>query len=93
MGPVRRFRVGGQCAVGGCGVEVLDTISVVNTRCGYATALSWIVLDFGADANVGLLDQDRVAGWFTFVWSWWAKAFTMGLTALGSACCTGSRTE
>ncbi|NKY32014.1 hypothetical protein HGA13_02845 [Nocardia speluncae] len=29
-----------------------------------------LVVDFGADANVALLDRDpdRVAGWFTFVW-------------------------
>jgi hypothetical protein len=80
MGPVRRFRVGGQCAVGGCGVEVLDTISVVNIRCGYATALNWIVLDFGADANVALLDR---IGWragprWQKVTFWYADQVTHG---------------
>lgn len=65
----------------------LDTITVVNTRRGYATALNRMVRDFGADANVKLLAPDRVAGWFTFVWGGCAaKTFNTRLTALGSAC-------
>jgi integrase len=65
----------------------LDTIAVVNTRRGYAIPLNRMVRDFGADANVALLDPDRVAGWFTFVWGGAkAKTFNTRLTALGSAC-------
>lgn len=65
----------------------LDTITVVNTRRGYAVPLSRMVRDFGADSNVGQLDPDRVAGWFRFVWGGCAaKTFNTRLTALGSAC-------
>ncbi len=65
----------------------LDTISVANTRRGYATTVNRMVRDFGADANVALLDPDRVADWFTFVWGGRSnKTFNTRLTALGSAC-------
>jgi site-specific recombinase XerC len=46
----------------------LGTIPVANTRRGYAVVLDRLVRDFGADGNVALLDPDRVAGWFIFVW-------------------------
>ena len=46
----------------------LGTIPVANTRRGYAVVLDRLVRDFGADGNVALLDPDRVAGWFFFVW-------------------------
>lgn len=65
----------------------LNTITVANTRRGYAIPLNRMVRDFGADSNVALLDPDRVAGWFTFVWGGCAaKTFNTRLTALGSAC-------
>jgi integrase/recombinase XerC/integrase/recombinase XerD len=72
----------------------LDTITVVNTRRGYAIALNRMVTDFGADTNVKLLDPDRVAGWFTFVWGGCAaKTFNTRLSALGSACAYWRRQE
>lgn len=39
----------------------LGTISVANTRRGYAVGLDRLVRGFGADGNVALLDPDRVA--------------------------------
>jgi integrase/recombinase XerC/integrase/recombinase XerD len=41
---------------------------VANTRRGYTIPLNRMACDFGADAKMALLDPDRVAGWFTFVW-------------------------
>jgi integrase/recombinase XerC/integrase/recombinase XerD len=65
----------------------LATIPAVNTRRGYAVALDRLVRDFGADGDVALLDPDRVAGWFVFVWGVRApKTFNLRLTALSSAC-------
>lgn len=65
----------------------LGTISVANTRRAYAITMDRLVADFGADTNVALLDADRVAGWFTFVWgARSAPTFTARLAALGSAC-------
>jgi integrase/recombinase XerC/integrase/recombinase XerD len=46
----------------------LGTITVGNTRRGYAAALDRLVGDFGADTDVAGLDPDRVSGWFVFVW-------------------------
>ncbi|WP_197672072.1 hypothetical protein [Alloactinosynnema sp. L-07] len=46
----------------------LDTIMVASTRRGYAIALGRMVRDFGADANVWLLNPDRVEGWFSPAW-------------------------
>lgn len=65
----------------------LDTISVTNTFRGYAIPLDRMARDFGADANVAVLDPDRVASWFTFVWGGSSpKTFNTRLTAIGSAC-------
>ena len=65
----------------------LSTISVANTRRGYAVVLDRLVRDFGADGNVALLDPDRVAGWFTFVWGGAATTtFNVRLASLRSAC-------
>jgi integrase/recombinase XerC/integrase/recombinase XerD len=65
----------------------LSTITVDNTRRGYAVALDRLVRDFGADTDVALLDPDRVSGWFVFVWGDKApKTFNLRLTALASAC-------
>lgn len=65
----------------------LGTISVANTRRGYAIPLDRMVRDFGPDTNPATLDPDRVAGWFTFAWGGCsAKTFNTRLTALGSAC-------
>jgi integrase len=65
----------------------LGTISVANTRRGYAVVLDRLVRDFGADGNVALLDPDRVAGWFTFVWGGAATTtFNVRLASLRSAC-------
>lgn len=65
----------------------LNTISVANTRRGYASALNRLVVDFGAETTVASLDPDRAAGWFTPVWGdRSAKTFNTRLTALGSAC-------
>jgi integrase/recombinase XerC/integrase/recombinase XerD len=65
----------------------LGTITVENTRRGYAAALDRLVRDFGADADVALLDPDRLSGWFVFVWGGKSpKTFNLRLTALASAC-------
>ncbi|WP_458687576.1 tyrosine-type recombinase/integrase [Nocardia tengchongensis] len=67
----------------------LDTITVENTRRGYAAALNRLVRDFGADIDVALLgrEPDRVSGWLVFVWgSKSPKTFNLRLTALASAC-------
>jgi integrase/recombinase XerC/integrase/recombinase XerD len=65
----------------------LGTITVGNTRRGYAAALDRLVGDFGADTDVAGLDPDRVSGWFVFVWgAKSAKTFNLRLTALSSAC-------
>ncbi len=72
----------------------LGTIAVANTRRGYAIPLERMVRDFGADTDVAVLDPDRVAGWFTFVWGGCsAKTFNTRLTALGSACVYWRRQE
>ncbi|MEV0032805.1 hypothetical protein [Nocardia sp. NPDC050793] len=65
----------------------LGTIRAANTRRGYAAALERLVRDFGADGDVGLLDPDRVSGWFVFAWGDEApKTFNLRLTAMVSAC-------
>jgi len=65
----------------------LGTIPVANTRRGYAVVLDRLVRDFGADGNVALLDPDRVAGWFIFVWGGGAATtFNVRLASLRSAC-------
>lgn len=65
----------------------LATIPVANTRRGYATALNRLVADFGADSDVGLLEAERVGGWFTFVWGGRsAQTFNVRLAALRGAC-------
>ncbi|MFV9458055.1 tyrosine-type recombinase/integrase [Rhodococcus sp. NM-2] len=65
----------------------LGTISVANTRRGYAAALDRLMRDFGPDTNVALLDPDRVSGWFTFVWGGRsATTFNVRLAALRTAC-------
>ncbi|WP_405180983.1 site-specific integrase [Nocardia sp. NBC_01377] len=65
----------------------LDTITVANTRRGYAAAVDRLVRDFGADTDVALLDPERVSGWFVFVWGAKSpKTFNLRLTALASAC-------
>ena len=69
----------------------LGTIPVANTRRGYAVVLDRLVRDFGADGNVALLDPDRVAGWFIFVWGGGAATtFNVRLASLRSACGTGA---
>ncbi|MGW5922216.1 tyrosine-type recombinase/integrase [Nocardia fluminea] len=90
MGVVRKLPAGAG------GVRLADavrmfsaTITVANTRRGYAVALDRLVADFGADTDVGLLDRepDRISGWFTFVWGAMSpKTFNLRLTALTSAC-------
>jgi integrase/recombinase XerC/integrase/recombinase XerD len=68
-------------------VAFLDTITVPNTRRGYAIPLHRMVRDFKPDTNVAALDPAQVAGWFTFVWGGCSpKTFNTRLTALGSAC-------
>lgn len=65
----------------------LGMIPVANTRRGYAVVLDRLVRDFGADGNVALLDPDRVAGWFIFVWGGGAATtFNVRLASLRSAC-------
>jgi hypothetical protein len=65
----------------------LGTITVCNTRRGYAAALDRLVCDFGADTDVAGLDPDRVSGWFVFVWgAKSSKMFNLRLMALSSAC-------
>ena len=57
------------------------------TRRGYVVVLDRLVRDFGADGNVALLDPDRVAGWFIFVWGGGAATtFNVRLASLRSAC-------
>ena len=48
--------------------QFLSTIPSANTRRGYAVALNRLVSDFGADSDVGLLEAERVGGWFVFQW-------------------------
>ncbi len=65
----------------------LGTISVKNTRRGYAVVLNRLVRDFGKDPDVALLNEDRVGGWFTFVWGEKAPStFNVHLAALRTAC-------
>ncbi len=65
----------------------LGTVSVKNTRRGYAVVLNRMERDFGKDANVALLNEDRVGGWFTFVWGEKAPStFNVHLAALRTAC-------
>lgn len=44
----------------------LNTIGSPNTPRGYGIAPAALVDGFGADSDVGLLDADRVDGWFRF---------------------------
>ncbi len=89
---VRRLPTTSDARVGGVRLAdavalFLATITVANTRRGYAAPLQRLVADFGADADVASLDPDRVAGWFVFAWGGCAvKTFNTRLTALGSAC-------
>ncbi|WP_328395164.1 hypothetical protein [Nocardia sp. NBC_00416] len=46
----------------------LNTVGSANTRRGYGIALAALVDGFGADSDAGLLDPDRVDGWFRFRW-------------------------
>ena len=57
------------------------------TRRAYASALDRMVRDFGADGDVGLLNPDRVSGWFDYVWGDKApKTYNLRLTAVSAAC-------
>ncbi|MEV0297020.1 site-specific integrase [Nocardia sp. NPDC050710] len=63
------------------------TIVSPNTRRGYGIALEALVEAFGADSDVGLLDPDRVDGWFRFRWGGAsAQTFNVRLAALRAAC-------
>ncbi|WP_245546990.1 tyrosine-type recombinase/integrase [Nocardia brevicatena] len=65
----------------------LNTIESPNTRRGYGIALDALVAGFGADSDVGLLDPDRVDGWFRFRWGGVsAQTFNVRLAALRAAC-------
>jgi integrase len=65
----------------------LGTIATANTRRAYASALDRMVRDFGADGDVGLLNPDRVSGWFDYVWGGKApKTYNLRLTAVSAAC-------
>ncbi|MBF6137832.1 site-specific integrase [Nocardia otitidiscaviarum] len=65
----------------------LSTIPSANTRCGYAVALNRLVSDFGADSDVGLLEAERVGGWFVFKWGGSsAQTFNVRLASLRAAC-------
>ncbi|MET9030407.1 site-specific integrase [Nocardia sp. NPDC004168] len=65
----------------------LDTIPVANTRRGYATALDALVCAFGFDSDTGMLEPERVGGWFTFTWGdKSSQTFNVRLAALRSAC-------
>jgi len=65
----------------------LATIPSVNTRRGYAIALGQLVRDFGADSDVGLLEAERVGGWFTFKWGGRsAQTFNVGLRMGNGRC-------
>ncbi|WP_456094008.1 tyrosine-type recombinase/integrase [Nocardia aurantiaca] len=85
--------VGQVRAIGGRGVRLADaraaflaTIPAVNTRRGYAVALDALVRDFGPDSDVGLLEPERVGGWFTLKWgNKSAQTFNVRLAALRSA--------
>jgi len=49
--------------------------------------LDRMVRDFGADGDVGLLNPDRVSGWFDYVWGDKApKTYNLRLTAVSAAC-------
>ncbi|MFE2961118.1 hypothetical protein [Nocardia tengchongensis] len=61
----------------------LDMILVANTRRGYATAPAALVAAFGPDSDAGLLEPERVGGWFTFRWGdKSAQTFNVRLAAL-----------
>jgi site-specific recombinase XerD len=65
----------------------LGTIVTANTRRAYASALDRMVRDFGADGDVGLLNPDRVSGWFDYVWGDKSpKTYNLRLTAVSAAC-------
>ncbi len=65
----------------------LATVPSANTRRGYAIALDQLVRDFGADSDVGLLEAERVGGWFTFKWGGRsAQTFNVRLASLRAAC-------
>ncbi|MQY22040.1 tyrosine-type recombinase/integrase [Nocardia macrotermitis] len=65
----------------------LGTIVSPNTRRGYGIALAALVEAFGADSDVGLLDPDRVDGWFRFRWGGAsAQTFNVRLASLRAAC-------
>ncbi|WP_316250501.1 site-specific integrase [Tsukamurella columbiensis] len=67
--------------------QFLSTIPSVNTRRGYAVALNQLVRDFGADSDVGVLEAERVGGWFTFKWGGSsAQTFNVRLASLRAAC-------
>ena len=67
--------------------QFLSTIPSVNTRRGYAVALNELVRDFGVDSDVGLLEAERVGGWFTFKWDGSsAQTFNVRLASLRAAC-------
>jgi integrase len=88
MGTVRALTASSDgVPLGDAVATFLDTISVANTRRGYAAACHRLVVDFGADSAVGALAPDRLASWFAPVWGHRsAKTFNTRLTALGSAC-------
>jgi hypothetical protein len=65
----------------------LATIPSANTRRGYAIALNQLVRDFGADSDAGLLEAERVGGWFTLKWGRRsAQTFNVPLASLRGAC-------
>ncbi|MCX0275167.1 site-specific integrase [Nocardia zapadnayensis] len=65
----------------------LNTIASPNTHRAYRTALAALVDGFGADSDVGLLDPDRIDGWFRFRWGGAsAQTFNVRLAALRAAC-------
>ncbi|WP_327151563.1 tyrosine-type recombinase/integrase [Nocardia sp. NBC_01329] len=50
-------------------------------------ALKQLVRDFGADSDVGLLEAERVGGWFTYKWGGVsAQTFNVRLASLRAAC-------
>lgn len=67
--------------------QFLSTIPSATTRRGYAVELNRLVRDFGADSDVGVLEAERVGGWFTFVWGGCsAQTFNVRLASLRAAC-------
>lgn len=86
MGQVRALPVRG-VRLGDAVENYLATIPSANTRRGYAIALNQLVKDFRPDSDVGLLESERVGGWFTFKWGGKsAQTFNVRLASLRGAC-------